>query len=79
VWEWYTWQHHLIACSNANAGHYAFLSLVEDQKVQFSSFVFITQNVAGLHQKARSPADIELFGKISQIADITMRSKRAGG
>ena len=64
VWEWYAWRRELVKQAAPNPGHRALAAL----EARVSSFVLITQNVDGLHQRAGSQNVTELHGNI-------MRSK----
>jgi NAD-dependent deacetylase len=60
VWEWYDWRRGLIDQAAPNAGHLA----LADLERRVPSFVLVTQNVDGLHQKAGSRTVIEIHGSI---------------
>ena len=60
VWEWYDWRRGLIDQAAPNAGHLA----LADLERRVPSFVLVTQNVDGLHQKAGSRSVIEIHGSI---------------
>jgi len=62
VWEWYDWRRKLVAGAKPNAAH---LALAEMQNL-FLRFHLITQNVDGLHQRARSRNVIEIHGNITR-------------
>ncbi|MFQ5721727.1 MAG: NAD-dependent deacetylase [Candidatus Aminicenantales bacterium] len=63
VWEWYNWRRTIIFTKKPNPGHKA---LAEWEKI-FPSFVPITQNIDGLHQKAGSHNILELHGNIWRL------------
>jgi len=66
VWEWYTWRRELVAKAAPNPGH---LALAELER-RLPSFILVTQNVDGLHQRAGSgcrSAIIELHGNIQRV------------
>lgn len=60
VWDWYQWRRELIAETRPNAGHEALAQMAQ----HFDSFVLVTQNVDGLHQRAGSERVLELHGNI---------------
>lgn len=62
VWDWYTQRRENIQKVAPHAGH---LALVEMEQY-FRSFVLVTQNVDGLHQRAGSSDVVELHGNIMQ-------------
>jgi NAD-dependent deacetylase len=62
VWEWYEWRRQLVAKAEPNPAHVA---LVEMERL-FPSFLLVTQNVDGLHQRAGSKRCIELHGNITR-------------
>lgn len=62
VWEWYEYRRKLVAGAKPNPAHAA-LALMEKL---FPEFHLITQNVDGLHQRARSKNIIELHGNITR-------------
>ncbi|RLF39995.1 MAG: NAD-dependent protein deacylase, partial [Thermoplasmata archaeon] len=55
VWEWYHYRQSIILKAEPNPGHYA-LARLEDI---FPSFLLLTQNVDGLHQRAGSRKVLE--------------------
>ena len=60
VWEWYNWRREIIATKNPNAAHHALVKLERHAQ----SFILITQNVDGLHEKAGSKNITEIHGNI---------------
>ncbi|MCW8925333.1 MAG: NAD-dependent deacylase, partial [Xanthomonadales bacterium] len=62
VWDWYTQRRENIQKVVPHAGH---LALVEMEQY-FTSFLLVTQNVDGLHQRAGSSDVVELHGNIMQ-------------
>jgi NAD-dependent deacetylase len=62
VWEWYQWRRSLVAQAEPNPGHHALVRLT----ALVPALTLITQNVDGLHQRAGSPAVIELHGSITR-------------
>lgn len=60
VWEWYLWRRQLIGQAQPNAGHLA-LATLEERTPQFT---LITQNVDGLHDRARSRNILKVHGDI---------------
>lgn len=60
VWEWYDWRRGIMADKEPNAGH----KVIARWEKSFPSFVLITQNIDGLHQKAGSTNVLELHGNI---------------
>lgn len=66
VWQWYNWRRSLIASKEPNSGHKV---LAHWEKI-FPSFVLITQNIDGLHQKAGSKNTLELHGNIWKLRCI---------
>lgn len=63
VWEWYDWRRGIIAKAEPNAGHRALAEF--EQRVE--SFLLITQNVDGLHERAGSRKLAKLHGDIWQV------------
>ncbi|MBS3818400.1 NAD-dependent deacylase [bacterium] len=63
VWEWYDWRRKIIASKEPNPGH----KILAKWENYFPSFVLITQNVDGLHQKAGSQNVLELHGNIWKL------------
>ena len=59
-WEWYDWRRGLIAAVQPNPGHMALAELER----RAPSFMLITQNVDGLHQRAGSKSVVEVHGSI---------------
>jgi NAD-dependent deacetylase len=60
VWEWYDWRRSVIAEAQPNAGHRA-LAQIERRVPRFA---LITQNVDGLHDRARSATVLKVHGDI---------------
>ncbi len=63
LWEWYDWRRGLIAKAAPNAGHYSLAGLEKKKP----SFVLITQNVDGLHDRAGSRNVLKLHGDIWRL------------
>ena len=63
VWEWYNWRRELISKCKPNAAHF-FIAKLEKIK---ENFLLITQNVDGLHKKAKNKKLIEIHGSIWEI------------
>lgn len=63
VWEWYDWRRGLIAPLEPNPAHVAIAELEE----RSPSFVLVTQNIDGLHQKGGSRQMLELHGNIWSV------------
>jgi NAD-dependent deacetylase len=72
LWEWYDWRRGLIAKAAPNAGHYSLAGL-EKRK---SSFVLVTQNVDGLHDRAGSRNVLKLHGDIWHVRCTTCGAER---
>jgi NAD-dependent deacetylase len=60
VWRWYEYRRSVIAGVEPNPAHHAIARLER----AFDSFVLVTQNVDGLHERAGSKAPVELHGNI---------------
>jgi NAD-dependent deacetylase len=60
VWEWYEMRKQIIKKAEPNPAHF---TLVEMEEF-FESFLLVTQNVDGLHEKAGSKNIIEIHGNI---------------
>ena len=60
VWEFYNWRRGLISPLSPNAAHLALVTLEQ----AIPDFLLITQNVDGLHQKARSLRILEVHGNL---------------
>ena len=58
VWQWYGWRFGRVADAEPNAGHRALVRFA----ALFPSFILVTQNVDGLHQRAGSERVLELHG-----------------
>lgn len=63
VWEWYDWRRSVVAKVAPNAGHRA----LADWEQRCASFLLITQNVDGLHERAGSRRIARLHGDIWQV------------
>jgi NAD-dependent deacetylase len=63
VWEFYSVRRLAANEVQPNAGHHA----LSEMETHVPSFVLVTQNVDGLHQRAGSKRVIELHGNISRI------------
>lgn len=63
VWDWYAWRRELVSEVEPNPAHYA-LAELEDL---VPGFVLVTQNVDGLHRRAKSRDVVELHGNIGHI------------
>ncbi len=60
VWEWYDMRRQLINDSRPNPAH----SVIAEMEEHFPKLAVITQNIDGLHRKAKSQNIIELHGNI---------------
>lgn len=63
VWQWYDWRRSLIARAQPNEGHRA-LAALERRK---ETFLLVTQNVDGLHERAGSRRVVKLHGDIWRV------------
>lgn len=63
VWEWYAWRRGIIAQAQPNAAHHA----LAEWEPRVESFLLITQNVDGLHDRAGSQKLAKLHGDIWQV------------
>jgi NAD-dependent protein deacetylase/lipoamidase len=63
VSDWYAWRRAQALEAEPNAGHYA----LAEMETYASEFVLVTQNVDGLHARARSKRLIELHGNIHRF------------
>ena len=63
VWEWYDWRRQVIAKAEPNEGHKT-LARMEREKAEFT---LVTQNVDGLHERARSIRVLKLHGDIWRL------------
>lgn len=61
VWDWYASRREMIGRVEPNAGHFA---LAQFQRRHPGRLTLITQNVDGLHQRARSTGVLALHGNI---------------
>lgn len=66
VWKWYAWRRELVSKAEPNAGHYALAKLESIVATASGTFTLITQNVDGLHARARSRNIVELHGNITR-------------
>lgn len=71
VWEWYDERRRWIKSAKPNPGHIA----IKDLEEFFEELVVITQNVDGLHQRAKSSKVIELHGNIWRVKCIEEHKK----
>jgi len=62
VWEWYEERRKNIFNAKPNPGHFAIAELEKYKEV-----IVLTQNIDGLHQRARSTNVLELHGSIIRI------------
>lgn len=60
VWGWYGWRHRTASAADPNPAHHALARLPR----LFPSFLLVTQNVDGLHQRAGSEGVLELHGTL---------------
>jgi NAD-dependent deacetylase len=63
VWSWYDWRRSLVAGAEPNAGHRA-LAVAQPR---IASWLLVTQNVDGLHQRAGSRDVHELHGSLWRL------------
>jgi NAD-dependent deacetylase len=63
VWDWYAWRREMVGIVEPNPGHLALAALER----RLETFVLITQNVDGLHQRAGSRKVIELHGNLQRV------------
>ncbi len=63
VWEFYNWRRGLVAQAEPNPAHLALAELAR----RVPRLSLITQNVDRLHQRAGSPAVIELHGNLAEV------------
>jgi NAD-dependent deacetylase len=66
VWKWYNWRRKIISQAKPNPAHFALSKL--EQKIKQTTI--ITQNVDGLHKKAKNKNLIEIHGNIWQVKCI---------
>jgi NAD-dependent deacetylase len=64
VWEWYDWRRRKIAKCEPNAAHHVLAAWSE----RFPGFNLITQNVDGLHERARTRNVVRLHGSIWEVS-----------
>ena len=69
VWEWFDYRRDFMAAIQPNAAHQEIASWQD----RFPEFTLVTQNIDGLHQKARSRDVIELHGNIWRARCIICR------
>ena len=62
-WEWYDWRRGQIAACEPNAAHH----VLAEWSRRFPNFRLITQNVDGLHERARPRDVIRLHGSIWEV------------
>jgi NAD-dependent deacetylase len=60
VWGWYAWRRAQVLLCRPNPAHRAIAALAE----RVPCLTLVTQNVDGLHQRAGSPAVLELHGSL---------------
>lgn len=60
VWQWYAWRHQSAFQARPNPAHQAIARFAD----LFPSFLLVTQNVDGLHQRAGSRGVLELHGTL---------------
>jgi NAD-dependent deacetylase len=63
VWEWYLWRREKIAAAQPNPAHHAIAALQRDR----AGVTLLTQNVDGLHERARSLRPLELHGNLWRV------------
>ncbi len=63
VWAWYAWRRERIARAEPNPAH----RTLAEMEAALPSFILITQNVDGLHQRAGSRRVIELHGNLWRV------------
>ncbi|MCM3871407.1 MAG: NAD-dependent deacylase [Pyrinomonadaceae bacterium] len=71
VWEWFDYRRGLLQELKPNPAHNE-ISAWQDR---FSEFTLVTQNIDGLHQKARSRDVIELHGSIWRVRCVGCHSR----
>ena len=71
VWEWYDWRRQICARALPNAAHQA-LVLLESR---MPSFLLITQNVDGLHERSGSKRILEIHGNIWRARCTACKTK----
>jgi NAD-dependent protein deacetylase/lipoamidase len=62
VWRWYAWRYGAVVAASPNPAHVAIARL----ESVFPSYIVVTQNVDGLHQRAGSRNLLELHGTITR-------------
>jgi NAD-dependent deacetylase len=63
VWEWYDWRRQRIAGCAPNAAHVA----LAEWSRRLPRFTLVTQNVDGLHERARTQNVVRLHGSIWEL------------
>ena len=71
VWEWFDYRRNLLAQLQPNPAHKA-IACWQDR---FPQFTLVTQNIDGLHQKARSRDPIELHGSIWRARCVSCNAR----
>lgn len=75
VWKWYAWRHGALAAAQPNPAHVAIARL----ESVFPSYIVVTQNVDGLHQRAGSRNLLELHGTLARaVCERCRRSREMG-
>jgi NAD-dependent deacetylase len=75
VWRWYAWRYGTVAAALPNPAHVAIARLESG----FPSYIVVTQNVDGLHQRAGSRNLLELHGTILRaVCERCGRSRDMG-
>ncbi|MEA2604094.1 MAG: NAD-dependent deacetylase [Acidobacteriota bacterium] len=75
VWRWYAWRYGTVAAALPNPAHVAIARLESG----FPSYIVVTQNVDGLHQRAGSRNLLELHGTIMRaVCERCGRSRDMG-
>ncbi|HEX4959913.1 MAG TPA: NAD-dependent deacylase [Thermoanaerobaculia bacterium] len=75
VWRWYAWRHGVLAAAQPNPAHVAIARL----ESVFPSYIVVTQNVDGLHQRAGSREVLELHGSLARaFCERCGRSREMG-
>lgn len=60
VWQWYGWRHGILSKAEPNPAHHVLARFAD----LFPSYLLVTQNVDGLHQRAGSRGVLELHGTL---------------
>jgi NAD-dependent deacetylase len=75
VWRWYAWRYGKTAAASPNPAHVAIARL----ESVFPSYIVVTQNVDGLHQRAGSRNLLELHGTLTRaVCERCGRSRDMG-